>query len=95
MSGCADSPYHRWAEESRIQEINALSSKTPEQQSYESGSINGCDSGANASGNYAKSFYKDVNKYIKDVYYKSGWDDGFAKCKAQGEMINNVINKSI
>jgi hypothetical protein len=63
--------------------------------SYNAGVQHGCSSGNNASGDYSKQFKKDVDKYIGDQYYKTGWDDGFQQCKAQGEIINRAISDSL
>lgn len=78
----------RLAEEARQERNN------PTQYAYKEGMKHGCDSGSNASGNYVKQFQKDIDRYVKDAYYKSGWDDGFARCKGQGDQINDVITNS-
>jgi CO dehydrogenase nickel-insertion accessory protein CooC1 len=63
--------------------------------SYNMGTQHGCEAGGNATGDYTKAFKKDVDRYINDQYYKTGWDDGFQQCKAQGEIINRAIQDSL
>ena len=62
---------------------------------YDMAMNEGCESGKNASGETWHKFQKDVDRYIKDPYYKTGWDDGYAKCKAQSDNINNIITDSL
>lgn len=101
LTACEGMSYREWSEQNRVDKINALSEEArirdtnPNKFAYQDGDIHGCDSGSNASGNYTKKFYKNVDMYLSNQYYKSGWDDGFSRCKAQGEMINGAINKSL
>lgn len=96
LSGCASYDYgaykrenvERLAEEARQERAN------PNQYAYKEGRQHGCDSGSNATGNYTKQFQKDIERYVNNAYYKSGWDDGFAQCKGQGELVNDVITNS-
>lgn len=100
QAGCSND-LQSWYKESDNRKVEQLAEEArqrdanPNQYSYKLGMQHGCDSGGNASGNYTKQFSKDIDKYVKDAYYKSGWDDGFAQCKGQGEMINDAINKSL
>lgn len=100
LSGCV-TPYDNWSHNYKNEKVEKLADEArlrdskPNEYAYKLGAGHGCDSGSNATGNYEKRFTKDVNQYVKDVYYKSGWDDGFAQCKGRGEMINGVINNSI
>lgn len=101
LTSCADTPYKRWSQQHEYDKVNKLADEArfkdaqPNEYAYKLGANHGCDSGSNATGNYTKKFTKDINQYVKDQYYKSGWDDGFAQCKGQGEMINGVINNSV
>ena len=105
ISSCAaDGSFQSWqerAEQNRIEEINRLPDAArqrdskPNEYAYNEGAVHGCDSGSNSTGDWTKKFQKNVDQYIKNPYYKNGWDDGFAKCKGNGEIINNVINKSL
>ena len=96
LAGCSTYDYdahnrdkvERLANQARAQRAN------PTQYAYNEGKSHGCDSGSNATGNYAKQFQKDIDRYVKDQYYKMGWDDGFAQCKGQGQLINDVITNS-
>lgn len=62
---------------------------------YDMAMNEGCESGKNAAGESWHKFQKDVDRYIKDQYYKAGWDDGYAKCKAESDRINGVITDSL
>jgi hypothetical protein len=92
--------YAEYSESRRINKIEALAEEArqrdnnPNQYNYNLGMEHGCNSGGNASGNYAKQHMKNIDLYVKDAYYKSGWDDGFNQCKAQGQLINDVITNS-
>ena len=89
LAGCSTTTVQELSDQARARDNN------PNEYSYKDGAAAGCSSGGNATGNWTKSFQKDVKKYINDQYYKSGWDDGFAQCKAQGEQVNGVIRDSI
>lgn len=93
LTGCATyepiSTVERLSNEARARDSN------PNKYAYSLGQEHGCSSGSNATGNYTKTFYKDVDQYVQSPYYKSGWDDGFAQCKGQGELINGVITNSL
>jgi hypothetical protein len=101
LTGCSTQSYAEWDQERRQKQIDQLSEQArqrdsnPNKYAYEEAAQHGCNSGSNATGNYAKQYYKDVDRYIKDPYYKNGWDDGFNQCKGQGELINGVINNSV
>lgn len=58
---------------------------------YKEGYAGGCDSGMKAAGNPYYKFTKDVPRYLADPLYKSGWDDGFAVCKADYESIGRAL----
>lgn len=50
---------------------------------YSSGYSQGCGAGYAASGHPYAEAKKDVNRYLSDPLYTTGWDDGFATCKGQ------------
>lgn len=62
---------------------------------YDMAMNEGCESGKNAAGDSWHKFQKDVDRYVKDPYYKAGWDDGFNKCKSESDRINNAISDSL
>ncbi|KQT42227.1 hypothetical protein ASG44_05540 [Methylophilus sp. Leaf459] len=67
----------------------------PNEQKYQLGSREGCNAGRNASGAWGTSFTKNDDLYVNNQNYKTGWDDGFAKCKAEGDNLNNIIRDSV
>lgn len=100
--GCAGMSYQDWSARHEQEKIDRLSeqaktqaSQSPNERNYQQGTKDGCASGNNATGDYTSKFTKNVDMYVGNQYYKSGWDDGFAKCKGQGEMINGVINSTV
>lgn len=66
--------------------FNALAGDTEYQQGYE----DGCQSGK---ADYLHPFKKDVDRYIKDDYYKTGWQDGFRRCEAEYKAINDAVKQ--
>ncbi len=58
---------------------------------YEIGANDGCQSGIN---DWLHPFKKDVDLYINDEYYKTGWNDAFVKCKADSDKMGKIINES-
>jgi hypothetical protein len=62
---------------------------------YDMAKNQGCESGKHDSGETWHKFDKDVDRYIKDDYYKTGWDDGYRKCKSEADNLNNIINDSL
>lgn len=102
LAGCGQPYWQQSYDQRRNDEVLRLSeeaktqaSQTPNRRNYDQGEKDGCASGNNATGDYTSKFTKNVDMYIGNQYYKSGWDDGFAKCKGQGEMINGVINSTV
>jgi hypothetical protein len=101
LTGCTTQSYAEWDQNRRNAEIDRLSAQAnqrdsnPTKYAYDEAAQHGCSSGSNATGDFTKKYYKDVDRYIKDPYYKNGWDDGFNQCKGQGELINGVINNSV
>ncbi len=103
LTACAGSYWER-QENARHEEIIRLGEEAkqkksnPNEASYKEGSVHGCQSGRNVSGSFT-SFQKNIDEYVKNPYYKSGWDDGFSKCKAQGDRdnraIDDAVNKSV
>jgi hypothetical protein len=83
------SEVERLAEESRQRDNN------PNTYNYNLGTRDGCSSGKNATGSLGYAFTKNVDLYVGNPYYKSGWDDGMIKCKTEGENLNNIIRDSI
>lgn len=41
--------------------------------------------------NFLSPFKKDIESYVKDEYYKAGWNDGHAKCKADYEELGKAL----
>lgn len=60
---------------------------------YKEGYAGGCDSGYVAAGHPYYRFKKDVNRYLADAVYKTGWDDGFAVCKSDYESIGRSLRR--
>ena len=59
--------------------------------SYADGWYDGYGSGERAAGNPYAVFAKDVNRYLSDQQYKSGWDDSFAQHKGQYEAVGRSL----
>ena len=101
LSGCGQPYWQQSYDERRNAEVIRLGEEAkqrdtnPNKFAYTDGQKDGCSSGNNATGNYVYTFKKDVDRYIGNQYYKSGWDDGFAQCKGQGELINDVITNTL
>lgn len=102
LTGCGQPYWQQSYDQRRNDEVLRLgeeaktqASQTPNRRNYDQGEKDGCASGNNATGDYTSKFTKNVDMYIGNQYYKSGWDDGFARCKGQGEMINGVINSTV
>lgn len=99
LSSCTS--WEERAERRRIDKIEKLSEEArqrdanPNQHNYKVGMNDGCNSGRNATGAWGSAFTKNADLYVGNQYYKTGWDDGFAKCKTEGENINNVIRDSV
>lgn len=62
---------------------------------YDMAKNQGCESGKNEAGDAWHKYEKDVDRYVKDEYYKAGWDDGYRKCRAEADRINNAISDSL
>jgi hypothetical protein len=59
---------------------------------YEMALEHGCISGKRDAGQTWRELTKDIDKYVGDPYYKSGWDDGYRQCKADLDRINGAID---
>lgn len=62
---------------------------------YQSAMKDGCSSGKNSSGMNWHAFSKNVDMYVNNPYYKNGWDDGFTKCKTEGDNLERAITDSL
>lgn len=58
---------------------------------YNQGVEDGCQSAKN---NWLNPFKKDVELYVKDAYYKAGWDDAYLKCRQEYEQFNKIFDES-
>jgi hypothetical protein len=58
---------------------------------YNQGVEDGCQSGKD---DIFHPFKKDIELYVKDAYYKTGWDDAFIKCKSDSEKLDKIIKES-
>lgn len=58
---------------------------------YQQGMQDGCSSAKN---NWLNPFVKNVDLYIKDPYYKTGWDDAYLKCKQDDEVMTKILEQS-
>ena len=97
MTGCMGSYYDR-VDAMKARELDRLAAEanqTPTQASYKLGQRDGCNSGAVAGGSSINTVKKDIDKYVQDQYYKSGWDEQFAVCKGQQERLGRVIDDAI
>ncbi len=105
VTGCAADgsfeSYHERVERQRIEKINQLSEQArmkdsnPNEYAFQQGANHGCNSGYSAGGDITKSYQKDVEQYIKNEYYKTGWNDGYAKCKAVADLAGQAIDNSL
>ena len=73
------------SKEERIAEEDRQRDQHPDEQKYQLGSREGCNAGRNATGAWGTSFTKNDDLYVNNQSYKTGWNDGFAKCKAEGK----------
>jgi hypothetical protein len=55
----------------------------------------GCSSAKSDGGYPFASFKKDVEKYVKRPYYQTGWQDGYAKCKASMDDTRAIVNRTM
>jgi hypothetical protein len=100
LTGCGDLGYYaRMANErgenSQVAAETNTQQDNPNQYAYQQGSNDGCSSGNNAGGNWTYKFQKDVDRYIKDQYYKTGWDDGFTKCKSVADSVGRAVDNAL
>jgi hypothetical protein len=58
---------------------------------YADGYGDGYQSGLAAAGNPYAQTVKNVDRYLSDAKYKTGWDDGFARAKGQYEAIDRAL----
>lgn len=58
---------------------------------YQQGMQDGCSS---ANNNWLNPFIKNVELYIKDPYYKTGWDDAYMKCKQEHDVMDKILEQS-
>lgn len=66
-------------------------SASAEEQNYNQGLQDGCSS---ANNDLFNPFVKNVELYIKDPYYKTGWDDAYMKCKQEHDVMTKILNDS-
>ena len=52
---------------------------------FADGFQDGCGSGRQAAGVMAGEFHKNVERYLHNRQYETGWDDGFRQCQAMRE----------
>ena len=62
-----------------------------DEQTYNQGLQDGCSS---ANNDWLNPFIKNVELYIKDAYYKTGWDDAYMKCKQEHDLMFKIIEQS-
>jgi hypothetical protein len=97
---CAHDP-QAWWRESDNRKVEQLANEArqrdsnPTQYAYKEGTEHGCSAGKNSAGDTWHPFSKDVDKYVNDKYYKTGWDDGFNKCKTESLELNRAITDSL
>ena len=60
-------------------------------ESYQLGANDGCQSGKN---DWLHPFKKDIDKYVNDPYYKTGWDDAYNKCARDYQQMNKILEQS-
>jgi hypothetical protein len=58
---------------------------------YNLGAEDGCQSGKD---DIFHPFKKDIELYVKDAYYKTGWDDAYLKCRQEHEQFNKIFDES-
>lgn len=65
---------------------------------FADGYQDGCGSGRSAAGSITGTFSKNVQRYLSEKLYSSGWDDGFRQCQAtllsqdQQSLHDKVVN---
>jgi hypothetical protein len=62
---------------------------------YNLGKDHGCSTGYSHSGNWLYKAQKDIDLYVKDEYYKTGFEEGYRYCKGKQDLVNNVIDQSL
>jgi hypothetical protein len=62
---------------------------------YTLGKEHGCSTGYSNSGNWLYRAQKDIELYVKDAYYKAGFEEGYLECKGRQDLVNGVIDQSL
>ena len=96
IGGCSTYDYgaykrdevERLAEQARQQRAN------PNQYSYNQAIQQGCNTAKADGGILGYRNEKNIDSYIKDEYYKAGFDDGYKKCKAESDRIHDAYRDS-
>jgi len=78
----------RLANEARQRDNN------PTKYAYNQASIHGCNSAKADGGILGYRNEKNVDSYVKDEYYRTGYDDGYKKCKAESDRIDDAFQSS-
>lgn len=100
LNACGGSYWERveadkQAEVTRLGDEAKLREQKPNDYAYIDGEKHGCSSGHYTGGTYTYKFQKDVNQYINNAYYKTGWDDGFAKCKGLSDSVGRSFDNAL
>ena len=65
------------------------------EENYELGKQHGCGTGKVDAGSWGYRAEKDVDLYVNDNYYRTGWDDGYRHCKAEADKTRRIILDNI
>ena len=96
LAGCSTYDYdahnrdkvERLANQAREQRAN------PTKYSYNTAINDGCNTAKADGGMLGYRANKDIDKYVKDEYYKTGFDDGYKKCKAESDRMHDAYEAS-
>lgn len=97
LSSCGGGYFERQekAKQDEVIRLGEQANQAPTQTAYNEGVKHGCSSGYNTGGDWTSAFQKDIDKYVKDEYYKTGWNDGFTKCKGIADLAGQSIDNSL
>lgn len=91
LSGCATGWQER-DEQAKQNEVIRLGeeAQNPNKASYRQAANDGCSSAKADGGIWGYSNNKDIDSYVNNDYYKTGYDDGYKKCKAESDRIDDA-----
>jgi hypothetical protein len=75
--------------------LNAFSMDAQDEHSYMVAIEHGCHSGHASAGSVVYRHKKDVDAYIKNPYYKEGWDSAYIRCRTDQLRTQQMITDSL